>query len=112
MPSEAEVVTGAQPSRLPNFASETLVLQSLCYLSALIIMLLVTLPGNAQQISREQWGGMPVSVSHQASTWVIAGKKNRVIVDGRDLSLKIATSAAEWTTAGSTPRDMLVKNGV
>ena len=66
---------------------------------------------HAQQISREQWGGVPVTVSHQSPGWVIAGKQTRVTLNERDLSLKIATRATQWMMMASSPRDMLVKNG-
>jgi hypothetical protein len=70
-----------------------------------------SLPSRAQQLSRDQWGGMPVTVSHQNGNWVIAGRHRRVTLNDRNLAMTIETASAKWSTVASTPQDMLVKNG-
>ena len=65
----------------------------------------------AQQPSREQWGGMPVTVSHESQKWIIAGKQHKIILDERSLALAIETRAAKWSTVGSAANDMLLKTG-
>src|SRR5215813_14543865 len=63
---------------------------------------------HAQQLSREQWGGVPVTVSQQSGNWIISGKKNKVSIS-RNLALTIETSSTRWVTVASTSHDMLVK---
>ena len=75
----------------------------------LILLILLSTTTCAQQLSRDQWGAMPVSVSHQNQGWVIAGKKNRVTLNDSNLAITIETGAAKWSTLPSSPRDMLVK---
>jgi Family of unknown function (DUF5696) len=72
---------------------------------------LASLSVGAQQLSRDQWGGVPVSVSHQNENWIIAGKKNKVTLNQRNLALKVETGSATWATGPATARDMLVKAG-
>jgi hypothetical protein len=66
---------------------------------------------SAQQLSREQWGGMPVKVSHENGKWIIAGKKQRVLLNERNLAIDIETPAAKWSTVASSASDMKVKSG-
>ena len=81
-------------------------------ISAFLILAFSFFPSvQAQQLTRDQWGGVPVSVSHDAGKWIIAGKRNRVTVNERTLAIDIETPAAKWSTVASTPEDMLVKTG-
>ena len=43
-----------------------------------LVGIVITLlnPTRSQKRSREQWGALPVMVSHQNGKWTIAGKKN------------------------------------
>jgi hypothetical protein len=68
-------------------------------------------PAVAQQLSRDDWGGIPVTVSHQGANWKIAGKKHSVSLNERDLAMTIQTGAAKWSTVGSSSHDMLLKTG-
>ncbi|HJZ82277.1 MAG TPA: DUF5696 domain-containing protein [Pyrinomonadaceae bacterium] len=54
---------------------------------------------------------MPVTVSHQNGTWIIAGRKNRVTLNDRNLAINIETTSARWSTVASSSHDMLVKTG-
>lgn len=62
----------------------------------------------AQTLSREQWGAMPVTVSHTAPTWVIKGELNTVTLNESDLVLKIQAGPAQWNLLPSKLGDMLV----
>ena len=78
---------------------------------AFTLLILNALSIHAQQLSREQWGGVPVTVSHQNGNWIIAGKKQKVTLNEHSLAIDIETPAAKWSTLTSTPHDMLVKTG-
>jgi hypothetical protein len=82
-------------------------------IGCLFTILLIT-PGlsalsKAQQLSREQWGAMPVTVSHTGGKWTIADRTNRVTLSEKDLALTIQTGPAQWTMMPSKVGDMLVK---
>ena len=64
----------------------------------------------AQQLPREQWGAPAISVSHEGSKWIIAGKKNKVTLNEGDLALTVQAGAAQWTMLPSGAQDMLVKS--
>jgi len=44
---------------------------------------------HAQRLPRDQWGAVPVSVSHTNGKWIIAGAKNKVTVDDAALTIRI-----------------------
>jgi len=48
----------------------------LSVIALLGIVITLLNPTRSQKRSREQWGAMPVMVSHQNGKWTIAGKKN------------------------------------
>jgi len=66
----------------------------------------------AQQLSREQWGGVPVTIAHQNANWIIAGRKNKVTLNDRNLAITIETASSKWSTLASSTHDMLVRSGV
>ena len=76
---------------------------------AVLFILLFSFSISAQTPSRDQWGGIPVTVSHQNGNWIIAGKKNKVTLNDRNLGIVIETGSARWATVASSPHDMLVK---
>src|SRR5688500_2844717 len=43
-----------------------------------------------QPVPREQWGAPLVDVKRDGDTWTIAGRKQIVTLDARDLSMRIA----------------------
>ena len=65
---------------------------------------------SAQQLPRDQWGAMPVSVSHNAGKWVIKGKHNQVTLTESSLALAIQAGPAQWNLVPSLTSDMLVKS--
>src|SRR5213082_1974184 len=67
------------------------------------------MPVVAQQVSRADWGAPAVTVTHEGTQWIIAGKKNKLWLSESDLALRVAAGATEWKLTPSSPRDMLVK---
>jgi hypothetical protein len=76
---------------------------------ALLVLSATFLTAHAQQLSRDQWGGMPVTVSHQGGNWIIAGKKHTVTLNDRNFAINIETGSNRWSMSASSPQDMLVK---
>jgi len=64
----------------------------------------------AQQLSRDQWGAMPITVSHRGDAWLIEGKTNSVTLNGKSLGLSVKAGESLWTTLPSTIGDTLVKS--
>ena len=54
-----------------------------------------------------------VDVSHDADkhVWALKGKKNTVVLNEKDLSLKIQSGSTIWSMAPSASTDMLLKSG-
>jgi hypothetical protein len=65
----------------------------------------------AQTLTREQWGGVPVTVSQEKSAWTIAGKKNHVMLNADTLAIKVDAGAAQWAMAPSKEGDLMVRSG-
>jgi hypothetical protein len=65
---------------------------------------------SAQQLPRDQWGAMPVNVSHNSGKWVIKGKHNQVTLTESNLALAIQAGPAQWNLMPSIAGDMLVKS--
>src|SRR3989442_5554729 len=62
------------------------------------------------QLSREQWGAMPVTVSNANGKWIIAGRKNKVTLNEADLALSVQAGPAQWAMNRSSATDMLVES--
>src|SRR4029079_2510980 len=67
--------------------------------------------GNGQVVKREQWGAPDVVVSNSGRKWSIAGKKNKVMLDGSNLALKVNVGSEVWQMAPSSLDDMTVGSG-
>jgi len=67
-------------------------------------------PVRSQQLPRDQWGAMAVTVSHAVDKWVIKGNKNIVTISELDLALIIQAGPAQWNLAPSKLGDMVVKS--
>jgi hypothetical protein len=81
------------------------------YLAAALLFnvaILTVLRG--QQLAREQWGALPVNVSHTGTTWVIKGNTNRITLNETDLALTIQAGTVQWKFIRSKPGDMLVRS--
>ena len=84
-------------------------LQLFKLVSPLAVTLLLFSGLQAQQLTRDQWGAMPVKVSHEGGKWIIAGQKNRLTINEADLALNVQAGQAQWVMMPSKAGDMLVK---
>jgi Family of unknown function (DUF5696) len=98
-------VTPREPSNLEGIMSRKI----LGVLSIVGLALLCSAV-RTQQLSRDQWGAMPVVVSHSADKWIIKGKQNTVTLNESNLMLSIQAGAAQWNMLSSQPGDMLVRS--
>src|SRR5690242_11396541 len=73
------------------------------------VAFLVT-PLFAQTLPRAEWGAPPVSISHSNAKWMIAGQKNKMVLDEKDLGISIQNGSADWTMVPSGAKDMTVKS--
>src|SRR5262245_35740883 len=64
----------------------------------------------AQQLSREEWGAMPVTVSHRGDNWQIDGKLNSITLNQSNLGFTVRAGKTSWTMMRSVVGDMLVKS--
>src|SRR6059058_5970655 len=81
-----------------------------CLFTILLITLSLSVPSWAQQLSREQWGAIPVTVSYTAGKWTIAGRTSSVTLSETDLALTIQSGPTQWTMMSSKAGDMLVRS--
>src|ERR1043166_5683468 len=98
--------------RRRDFFRRTSESNSMSHLQSLILILLVPFTGfvaQAQTLSRDQWGAMPVTVSHEGSKWLVKGKVNSFTLDEQNLALKIQAGPAQWQLMPSKPGDMIVR---
>jgi uncharacterized protein DUF5696 len=79
-------------------------------LKSIILMLFIAAAGNSQTLSRDQWGAMPVTVSHEGSKWLVKGKVNSFTVNEPDLALSIQAGPAQWQLMPSKQGDMIVRS--
>jgi hypothetical protein len=82
--------------------------KSLPWIAALLTL---SISVSAQTVSREDWGGMPVTVAHAGGNWTITGQKNTVTLRESDLAINVQTPGTNWTMAGSQAGDLIVKAG-
>ncbi len=78
--------------------------------SAVVAALLLFSIPQAQQLPRDQWGAMPVTVSHVGGKWIIAGQKNRLTINESDLALNVQAGPAQWVLLPSKAGDMVVRS--
>jgi Family of unknown function (DUF5696) len=64
----------------------------------------------AQQLPREQWGAPLINVSRADGKWIIAGKRNRVLLNEVDFALSVQAGPSNWKMVPSSGTDMLVKS--
>ena len=58
---------------------------------------------------RSTWGAPEIEVSQADGRWIIAGKKNRVILNEADLAMTVEAGPVTWRMAPSSAEDMLVQ---
>ena len=61
------------------------------------------------QPARQDWGAVPVTVTNDGTQWTIAGTKQTVTFDAKDLSVQIKAGPANWSMVASGEKDMIVK---
>lgn len=52
-------------------------------------------------VPREQWGAPAVLVSHVRGNWIISGKKQKVILNDSNFSVKMEAGKVTWAMAPS-----------
>jgi hypothetical protein len=78
----------------------------LCLLFALSL-----LPhSDAATLPREEWGAPLVTVTHEAGKWIIAGKKQTVTLDEKNLATAVQAGLGSWNMVSSGANDLLVKS--
>jgi hypothetical protein len=60
---------------------------------------------------RTEWGAPEVEVTQAGDEWTIAGPRQRVVLDVRDLSFRVQAGAAEWRMEPSAAGDLRVRVG-
>ena len=60
-------------------------------------------------LPRQQWGAPVVDVTESNGIWTIAGKKQTVLLNQKDLSVQIKAGSVNWNLVRSSKDDMLVK---
>src|SRR5207247_3328335 len=108
-PQRARAIQTIFSPRL-SYMTQRKYLLSVITLVGILITLLNPSPTRSQELSREQWGGMPVTVSHQNGKWIIAGKKNTVTINESDLAMKVQAGAAVWQMVPSSANDLLIRS--
>ena len=78
--------------------------------SIFLTLFVLSTIAQAQTLSRDQWGAMPVTVSHQGSKWLVKGKLNSFTLDESDLALTIQAGPAQWQLMSSKLGDMIVRS--
>ena len=66
-------------------------------------------PTTTISFPRAEWGAPLVDVTRDGENWVIAGQKQRVTLNPKDLSMKVLAGSTKWSMDASRPGDMLVK---
>ena len=78
-------------------------------LIAIVLTLVSSCAVTGQSLSRDQWGAMPVTVTHRGDNWLISGKANSVVLNEKSLALTISASSKLWAMMPSKSGDTLVK---
>ncbi len=60
--------------------------------------------------SREDWGAPVVSVTREGELWTIAGRRNKAVLDPRDLTLRVEAGPVRWVMAASSTDDMELRS--
>jgi hypothetical protein len=63
----------------------------------------------ADALTRADWGAPAVAVSHTGGNWIIAGKKQAVILDEKTLGLEVNAQSVVWKMPASSTNDMIAK---
>ena len=64
----------------------------------------------AASLPREQWGAPAVKVSQAEGRWILAGKKQTVILNASGLALEVRAGSALWKMVPSRANDLRVRS--
>ncbi|HUB68121.1 MAG TPA: DUF5696 domain-containing protein [Candidatus Methylacidiphilales bacterium] len=62
-----------------------------------------------QPLPRDQWGAPLVNVMHIHGRWIIAGKKQTITLDDKNLAIGVQAQSAVWKMVPSGADDLLVR---
>src|SRR5687768_17557455 len=62
-----------------------------------------------QPVPPDRWGAPPVAGRQDGRTWTIAGRKQTVTLNARDLSMQIAAGPARWSMMPPRTGDLVVR---
>jgi hypothetical protein len=68
-------------------------------------------PTAPKSLPRTEWGAPEVQATQAGDEWTIAGRRQRVVLDVRDLSFRVQAGAAEWRMQPSAAGDLRVRVG-
>jgi hypothetical protein len=73
-----------------------------------VVSVVLLSPVFAQSLSREAWGAPSVTVTHDGTHWVVAGKKNRVTLNEINLKMDVQAGSVVWSMVPAQDSDMVV----
>jgi len=65
----------------------------------------------AEPLARADWGAPLVDVTSAGPGWTIAGRRNTVTLDARDLTVRVQAGPVTWAMTASQPGDIRIKAG-
>ncbi len=77
----------------------------------LILSFCMPLISSAQEPSPEEWGGPVVEVKRSGDTWLIRGKRHKILYHEKDLTMAVDDGRVVWKMAPSSSGDILVRHG-
>lgn len=78
--------------------------------SAMMCVILFSVIGFAQPLSRAEWGAPEVEVTQKDGKWIIQGQKQKIVLNATDLSMQVKTPTVKWDFVASQCKDMLAKS--
>lgn len=63
----------------------------------------------ADELPRAEWGAPQVDVTQANGTWIIAGQKQKVVLNGSDLAMSVDAGPVNWKMSPSEPGDVVAK---
>lgn len=73
------------------------------------LLLLAVATAQVAAAQSTDWGAPPVTLTHEANRWTIAGLKNTVALDATTLAITVHTAGTEWRMVPSSPHDLQVR---
>ncbi len=82
-------------------------MKNFCLLFAFFLMGFTT---KAQELTPGDWGAPAVTISQDGINWLITGKKNKVTLNKKNLSLKVNDGTTNWEMFPSDNNDLIIKS--